>query len=172
MAMLTDLLAKRSLADAAEAYAFTGIALGEAFISCWQTKYTYNVLRPETYIRRVIEKDWTPALVTPLFPEYTSGHAVSSAAAATVLTALFGEIAFTDNTQVEAGLGTRRFTSFKAAAEEAAASRVFGGIHYPMASTNGLAQGRCIGAAVLDSVRGTNAGGKGARSKPDKIAQK
>jgi hypothetical protein len=87
-----------------------------------------------------------------------------------VLTALFGDIAFTDDTKVDAGLGTRRFASFKEAAEEAAASRVLAGIHYPMSSANGLAEGRCIGAAVLDGVR--TSGARRTASKSDNLARR
>ena len=160
MEILTDLLVDRSMADASEAYALTGVALGDAFISCWQTKYRYQVLRPETYIRKVIDQGWFSALISPQFPEYTSGHAVSSGAAATVLRALFGDVPFTDRTKTKTTakvatnvVAPRAFASFTAAADEAANSRVLGGIHFPMSSNNGLAQGRCIGAAVLTNVR-------------------
>ncbi|MGH3102611.1 MAG: vanadium-dependent haloperoxidase [Gaiellaceae bacterium] len=74
---------------AAEAYARFGIAVADAFIACWRTKYRYNLLRPVTYVRRVLDPAWTPLLATPPFPEYTSGHSVQSAAAAPVLTELF-----------------------------------------------------------------------------------
>jgi hypothetical protein len=85
-----------TLDRAAEAYAKVGIAIADAFISCWQTKYQYNLLRPVTYIRGVIDPSWGPLLITPPFPEYTSGHAVQTAAAAHVLTGLFGKLSFTD----------------------------------------------------------------------------
>jgi hypothetical protein len=76
-----------SLMAAAEAYARVGMAAADAFISCWQTKYTYNLLRPETSITRVIDPARLPLIVTPGFPAYTSGHATQPGAAATVLTA-------------------------------------------------------------------------------------
>jgi len=58
------------LGSAAEAYAKVGVAVAAAFISCWSTKYRFNLLRPVTYVRRLIDPNWTPLLVTPPFPEY------------------------------------------------------------------------------------------------------
>jgi hypothetical protein len=134
-----------TLDRAAEAYAKVGIAVADAFISCWRTKYNVNLLRPVTYIRRVIDPNWTSLLVTPPFPEYTSGHSVQTAAAAQVLTSLFGQLAFTDHTHDARGLPPRSFSSFAAAAEEAAISRLYGGIHFRAAIERGLEQGACIG---------------------------
>jgi hypothetical protein len=137
-----------SLARAAEAYAKVGIAVVEAFIACWNTKYRDNLLRPVTYIRNLIDPAWTPLLVTPPFPEYTSGHSVQSGAAAQVLTDLFGDVAFVDRTHEGRGLPGRSFQSFREAAEEAAVSRLYGGIHFRAAIERGLEQGRCIGRRV------------------------
>ena len=113
-----------SLIVAAEGYIRVGIAAANAFIGCWQTKYTYNVLRPITYIQAVIDADWLPLLVTPPFPEYPSGHATQSGAVATVLTDLFGVKVFTDTTHSDHGLmppqPPRTFSSFDEAAAEAA----------------------------------------------------
>jgi hypothetical protein len=134
---------------AIEAYARVGIAVADAFIACWQTKYRYNLLRPITYVRAGIDPDWTPMLTTPPFPEYTSGHSVQSGAAAAVLTGLFGNVAFTDRTHEARGLPPRSFSSFKAAAEEAGISRMYGGIHFRAAIERGLEQGQSIGARAL-----------------------
>lgn len=134
-----------SLRRAAEAYAKVGVAIADAFIACWHTKYRYNVLRPVTYVRRLIDADWTPLLDTPPFPEYTSGHSVQSAAAAQVLTDLLGRVAFTDRTHEQIGLPPRSFASFMDAAREAAVSRMYGGIHFRAAIDRGLDQGICVG---------------------------
>jgi hypothetical protein len=144
-----------SLALASESYAKVGIAVADAFITCWHTKFLYHVPRPITYIQKVIDPSWnTPEVVdpviTPPFPEYTSGHSVQSGAAAAVLTQLFGEeYNFTDHTHAEIGLEPRTYASFEAAAEEAALSRLYGGIHYRAAIENGLAQGQCVAERVL-----------------------
>jgi hypothetical protein len=135
----------------AEAIAATlaklGVAQADAFIACWATKFRYNLLRPVTYIRRHIDPAWEPLLITPPFPEYTSGHSTQSGAASTVLTAVFGDgFAFDDATHVDEGLPVRRFASFTAAAEEAAVSRLYGGIHFRFGNEMGLAQGRAVGA--------------------------
>jgi PAP2 superfamily len=137
-----------TLDRAAEAYAKVGVAVADSFVSCWRTKYQYNLLRPVTYIRSVIDPSWTSLLVTPPFPEYTSGHSVQTAAAAQVLTSLFGQLAFTDHTHDARGLPPRAFSSFAAAAQEAAISRLYGGIHFRAAIERGLEQGACIGEQV------------------------
>jgi membrane-associated phospholipid phosphatase len=145
-----------ALMAAAEAYARLGLAVADAFIGCWQTKYTANLLRPVTYIQDVIDPTWLPLLVTPNFPAYTSGHATQSGAAATVLTDMFGVVAFTDTLFADHGLvppqAPRTFTSFAEATEEAAISRLYAGIHYSSDNNNGLAQGRCIGQVILDRI--------------------
>lgn len=141
-------LERASLALAAESYAKVGMAVADAFISCWNAKFEYNLLRPVTYIQQLIDPIWTPLLNTPPFPEYTSGHSVQSGAAAQVMTDIFGAVAFTDHTHDERGLAPRTFSSFFDAAEEAAISRLFGGIHYLSAIEVGSEQGKCVGSRV------------------------
>jgi hypothetical protein len=140
----------RSLADAAVAYLRVGLGVCDAFIACWHVKFTHNLIRPISYIQSHIDAGWGNPLpvTTPPFPEYTSGHSVQSGASATVLTATFGSVAFTDHTHDERGLPPRSFSSFDAAAQEAAISRMYGGIHYRSAVERGIEQGRRIGAAV------------------------
>lgn len=132
----------------ADVLARLGIGLADAFIACWATKYETNLLRPITYIRRVLDlPQWEPLLITPPFPEFPSGHSTQSAAAAAVLTAIFGEnFAFDDETHVDDGLHVRSFPSFAAAANEAAISRLYGGIHFREGVEAGLVQGACVGA--------------------------
>ena len=139
-----------SLADSVDVMARLGIVMSDAFVGCWHDKYIYNLIRPITYIRRVIDPKWEPILNTPPFPEYPSGHSTVSGAAAAVLTAFFGEdFAFEDATGSRDGRNARHFASFNAAAEEAALSRLFGGIHFRAAIENGLEQGRCIAAYTI-----------------------
>jgi hypothetical protein len=140
---------KPALDGAAEAYARLGIALGDSFISCWQTKFATGVIRPVTYIRRAFDPLWESPVTTPPFPEYTSGHSVQAGAAAAVLTVLFGDdLAFTDHTHDSLGYAPRSFGSFSEMAQEAAMSRLYGGIHYRSAIEVGLEQGACIGGRV------------------------
>ncbi len=148
ISILSQVLASRdaSLAEAAEAYALVGVAVADAFIACWATKYRDNLIRPVTYIHRHIDSAWTPVLNTPPFPEYTSGHSVQSGAAFRVMADLFGDrTSFTDHTHDGRGLPARSFASFTACADEAAVSRLYGGIHYRPAIDLGVDQGRCIG---------------------------
>jgi hypothetical protein len=129
----------------ADVLARLGIAMADAMIGCWQSKYEFDLMRPVTYIRAHIDPAFDPLLITPPFPEYPSGHSTLSGAAAGVLTGLFGEpFAFVDTTHVDDGLGARAFPNFRSAAQEAGLSRLYGGIHFPAAITRGLEQGACI----------------------------
>lgn len=151
LSVLTQIVQETNLPldKAAEAYARLGIALADSFISCWQTKFAANIPRPITYIQKVIDPKWTSLLTTPPFPEYTSGHSVQASAAAAVLTALFREdYALVDFTNDAMGYAPRSFASFAAMADEAAISRLYGGIHYRSAIEAGQVQGRCIGERV------------------------
>jgi len=104
-----------------KAYCMVSIALADAFISCWDEKYRSNLIRPETVINEHIDENWKPALQTPPFPEYTSGHSVISTAAALVLTHIYGEsFSFDDDVEVEYGLPVRSYNSFVEASKEAA----------------------------------------------------
>jgi hypothetical protein len=135
------------------AYTKTSIAIADAFISCWEEKYNSNLIRPETLINQHLDEDWTPVLQTPPFPEYTSGHSVVSGAASITLTSIFGDnFAFDDDTEVAYGLPVRSFSSFNKAAEEAAVSRLYGGIHYRAAIDVGLQQGRDLGNYVVNNL--------------------
>jgi membrane-associated phospholipid phosphatase len=107
-----------------------------------------------TYIQKIIDPDRKPLLDTPNSPSYTSGHSTQSDALATVLTVLLGVKASTDTTHIDHGLvppqAPRTFSFFAAAAEEAAVSRLYAGIHYPF--DNGLGQGQCIGQVILERI--------------------
>lgn len=137
-----------------EAFAQVAIAEFDAFISCWDEKYRSEVIRPETYISKYIQPEFTPIIVTPPFPEYTSGHSMASGAAASVLGTLLGKnLAFTDSTEVIFGIEPRSYKSFDEAAEQAAVSRFYAGIHYRPAVDEGLKQGRLIGEYVSEKIK-------------------
>jgi hypothetical protein len=146
--------AKASFTRSAAAYACVSITLADAFISCWDEKYRSNVIRPETYINQYIDPSWVPLLQTPPFPEYTSGHSVISTASAIMLSFIFGKnFSFADSSELEYGLPVRQFTSFNHAAEEAAMSRFFGGIHYLPSIKNGVEEGNNIGNFISSKLR-------------------
>ena len=148
-----DLLRSRQadLGTAAIVFARLNMAMSDAFVAAWHTKYNLNVLRPVSYVQLVIDSNWIPNLLdTPPFPDYPSGHSVQSSAAATILSQEFGaHTAFVDNTHNDRGWGPRTFKSFKAAADEAALSRLYAGIHYRFAVEGGKPQGQCVAEKVL-----------------------
>ncbi len=116
----------------ARAYAYLNVAMYDAFISCWLTKYAYWIARPFQRIPGL-----TTVIKTPNFPTYSSGHSTVSAAAAQVLSELFpSEQAF-----------------FDGEAHEAAMSRLLGGIHFRHDNEQGLAVGKKIGRKVVHVMR-------------------
>lgn len=150
--ILIQLIVKNNfdLGAAAAAYALHGIALNDASISVFKTKYQYNLLRPITYIRTVMgHPTWNSVLPTPPHPEYSAAHAVVSAASATVLEKIFGtNYSFTDHTY-DASYGARTFNSFDDYAKEAGRARLLAGIHYSPTIAAGLLQGRQVGKKVV-----------------------
>jgi PAP2 superfamily len=140
-----------------------GMALNDAAVGCWNSKYHYNVERPQTYINRVIDANWKPALfnpltgdhgVTPSFPAYPSGHSTMGGAGAEVLGSVFGyAYSMTDRcheTRTEFEGVPRTFGSFYEMADENAWSRVPLGVHFRMDCTEGVRYGTAIGRIVND----------------------
>lgn len=107
----------------------------DALIACWKAKYLYWTRRPVTVIREWLDAGFTPFILTPPFPSYPSGHAATSAAAATVLGRVFPTHA----------------VLLKHLAHEAAASRVYGGIHFQADAQAGLRLGQRVGRTALTS---------------------
>jgi hypothetical protein len=146
--------AKLTFAETAYVHALVGMTLHDAFISCWKAKYETDRIRPETVINQQMDQSWRPLLQTPPFPEYTSGHSVISRASAVVLTGYFGDnFDFIDTSELFFGLPERPFKSFLLASEEAAISRLYGGIHFRDAIENGVSQGEKIGEMIWSRVK-------------------
>ncbi len=108
----------------ARIFAYMNMAIEDAGISCWDTKYYYHYPRPIQTI-----PGFKTILGTPNFPAYTSGHSTFSGAAAQVLSHFFPS----------------ESEKFHQWAEEAAMSRVYGGIHYRFDAEVGIDQGRKVG---------------------------
>ncbi|MHA7129076.1 vanadium-dependent haloperoxidase [Algoriphagus namhaensis] len=143
-----------SFAETAYIHALVGMTLHDAFISCWQAKYETDRIRPETVINEELDRTWRPLLQTPPFPEYTSGHSVISRASAVILTGYFGDnFDFVDTSEIYFGLPERPFPSFLQASEEAAISRLYGGIHFRDAIEEGVKQGEKIGDFIWEQIR-------------------
>jgi hypothetical protein len=146
-AVLTDKNADLSLA--AESYCRLGMAISDAFVSCYKTKYTYNQERPITFIRANFNPTWAPLIPTPPFPDYTSAHSVQTGAAARILADIFGDnTTFTDYSINDLGFTPRTFNKFSDYANEVGLSRIYGGIHLRSSDFTGLAQGNKVGANV------------------------
>ena len=112
-------------------------AQADAFIACWDAKYTYWTLRPVTAIRPRFDPAWSSSIVTPPFPSYVSGHSTTSGAASTVLAAFFPQ----------------RARELMAMADEAAVSRLYGGIHFRSDNDAGLELGRRVGTVAVQAYR-------------------
>ena len=136
------------------AYAKTSIALFEAFIECWDAKFKHNTARPETVINRYFDADWRPHLQTPPFPEYTCGHSTCSSAAAEALTSVYGDnFAYTDTSELEFGIKSREYKSFRHAAEENNWARFYGGLHFHNSCIVSTEFGRKVGGLVVDRLK-------------------
>jgi hypothetical protein len=143
--------ANSKLDKAVFVFAVTGISLNDAWISSWKTRYIYNLLRPVTYIRKVMgHKDWLPLLATPPHPEYTAGFAAMAGAITESLAILYGnDYQITDHTYDAFGFTARKHDSFQAMGKEAADSKFYGGIHYKLSVDMGLWQGREVAKNIV-----------------------
>jgi membrane-associated phospholipid phosphatase len=145
-----------SLTQNAHLFALLNVAMADAAIACWDSKYRYVFWRPITAIRDPASNNpdptWAPWLDfypagTPAHPEYPSGHSTVSGAAAYLLAAKFGDnTAFTVTSDVRSG--TRSFSSFSAAVAEIADARVFGGIHFRTSCLRGNLLGQAVASYV------------------------
>ena len=144
-----------TLEQNARLFALLNIAMADAAIAAWDAKYVFDNWRPVTAIRNgdgdgnagtAGDPTWSSFIVTPPFPDYVSGHSTFSAAAATVLALFYGSdaVAFATGSDFLPGV-SHSFSSFSAAASEAAVSRLFAGIHFRFAIEDGLTAGVEIG---------------------------
>jgi hypothetical protein len=154
---IVGIAAKKANADfptTVYAYTKTSIALFDAFIQCWDAKYRFNTARPETVINKTMDMEWRPYLQTPPFPEYTCGHSTCSSAAAEALTSVFGDnFAYTDTTELEFGIKSRSYTSFRNAAEENNWARFYGGIHFHHSCIVSTELGRQVGELIVSKLK-------------------
>ncbi|MFI5217874.1 MAG: vanadium-dependent haloperoxidase [Bacteroidia bacterium] len=154
IALLASRMKNANMMQTAEAVSCTAITLADAFISCWNAKYKYNTIRPVTEITETFDHNWLPMLQTPPFPEYPSGHSTISAAAAIMLTHIYGDnFAFTDSSEAPFGLPIRSFTSFNQAADEVSISRVYGGIHYRFSCDAANKNGKEIASYIINNIK-------------------
>lgn len=153
---------KIDLETAVRLYAMIGMALSDAGVAVWFSKYTYNLERPIDFINRNFDTSWETLMNHPItgvtgfspeFPAYPSGHSGFGGAAAIILEDIFGSnYAMTDRcheSRTEFRGAPRSFTSFRQMAEENAYSRIPLGVHYRMDCKVGIDQGYQAGQKVL-----------------------
>jgi hypothetical protein len=154
---ITGIAAQKAKADygtTVYAYAITAIAQFDAFIQCWDQKFRSNTVRPETVINKYIDPNWQPILQTPPFPEYTCGHSTVSSANAEALSHVFGDkFAYTDTTELEFGIESRSFASFRDAAIENNWARFYGGIHFHHSCIISTEYGKKVGELVVAKLK-------------------
>jgi hypothetical protein len=151
ISILTQVLKQRpiDLSGATELYSNLAIAINDAFIVTWRLKYLHNLIRPIAYIKKYIDNQWEPALLTPPFPEFPSGHSAQTSTMATVLTSKIGDkVSFVDYSKYFVG-PPKTFASFWTAAKECSMSRVYGGIHFRDGIEGGEELGKIIGKNAL-----------------------
>lgn len=155
LAITTQVIARERppIGKTLSTYMKVGIALADAMIACWHSKYIYNLLRPETFIQRYIDPDWKPHAPSPSFPSYPSGHAIIGSASAEVLTSLYGKsYELTDRSHKNLkgfSIKPRRYNSFTDMARESAMSRMYLGVHWRMDCEEGLRLGQGIGQEIV-----------------------
>lgn len=151
MSILTQVIEQENvnLLKAAEAYAKAGIAERDAAIICFKSKYKYTLVRPVSYIQKVIDASWLPFIVTPPHPEYPAAHALITGSVMQAASSVLGnQISFTDHTYDFRGWTPRSFSSLFDAAQEAGMSRLYGGIHYHVSIHTGLQMAKDIGSRI------------------------
>ena len=147
--------------DAARAFALVHFAMADGFIAGFGEKYEHRFWRPETAIRAAADDGnaqteadaaWKPLLITPPVPDYPSTHTVLGWAAAEVLIELFGDRERYELTSLTLPGVTRSYRGFSKPAEENGLSRLYAGIHFRHAVSEGRRQGRSIGQAVAEAL--------------------
>jgi hypothetical protein len=130
-------------------YLKMSLALSDANVSCWKSKYQNNILRPQTFVNEAIDKNWKPLLETPPTPEYPSEHAMSAGVFSAIIENEFGKtLTVIDNTN-EGKFPNRSFKTLEEYLSEISSSRVYAGLHYSLSCTAGEKAGKKIAANVL-----------------------
>lgn len=153
---------KLNLVEAARLFALVDMAIADAYIAGWDSKFHYNLWRPFTAIRKaymdenertVEDVQWEPALPTPPVQDYPSTHSALGNAAATVLSNILGDnTPFTMSSPTGLpGKKIRSYSSFHQAADENADSRVMAGIHFRFACEAGQQMGNAVGQWLFDN---------------------
>lgn len=151
MSLITQAIEQSNvvLGIAAEAYAKAGIAERDGSIVCFRSKYKYNLIRPVSYIQKLIDPAWLSFIPTPPHPEYPAAHAYITGSVMRAVAGVLGDhTGVTDHSYEFRGWPARTFNTLFAAGEEAGISRFYGGIHYMPSINIGLSLGKDLGNRV------------------------
>jgi hypothetical protein len=147
-----------TLSENARLFALLNVAMADAVITCWDSKYYFELWRPITAIRladtdgndaTTEQLDWRPLIVTPPYPEYYSGHQSNGGPAQAILTAFFGAQPVEGFSEGLPGV-VRSWPTFAAAADEALLARIWSGIHFRFAMTDARVVAEQIAGYVLE----------------------
>jgi hypothetical protein len=149
----------KTLSENARIFALLAMAIGDAAIAAYETKYHYNLWRPLSAIwggdidgnpQTQADSSWLPLIPTPAFPSYASAHATLSGAARVVLERTFGEHGHAI-TLTNPGLPgiVLNYTAFKQTCDDIDDARIYGGIHFRFDQEAGALQGRMVGNYIL-----------------------
>ena len=143
-----------SLSQNARSFALLNMAISDAAVATFDSKYKYFLWRPETAIRMGQDdgnnatgpdSSFTPLILTPCFPSYPSAHATLSTAAREMLEQLYGAGRHPlVVTSAAVPGGTLRYNKLKDITEDIDDARVFGGIHFRFDQEAGADMGRRI----------------------------
>lgn len=150
----------RTLSENARIFALLNMAICDASIATYETKYFYNTWRPMMAIRggdqdgnHKTEPDgaWSPLITTPAFPSYPSAHATLSNAARTVLERVLGKRNLTITLTSPRAPGiVLNYTDWRTICDDIDDARVYGGIHFRFEQEAGGHQGQDVGHYILD----------------------
>lgn len=147
-------ITKPSLDQAAICFAKVGMAQHDATIVLFTNKYIFNVIRPVTYIRTVIDPTWQTFIGTPNHPEFPSGHATTNGAVLTMMINMFGDnFPMTLHTYDYLGYPPRSYNTFTQMGLDMAESRIYGGLHYRETCEKSLVQGKKVAQNILNTVQ-------------------
>ena len=145
---------KLNMAETLGMYVYLTLSTRNAFIAVWYTKYKWNLQRPVSFIRKVMNDPlWLSPVPTPPYPDYVSGTSANAGSSSEILTSLFGPRSFSDNQHADKNFQLRKYSNFKQAGVEAYHSRIYAGVHMRKACTEGFSLGECVAREVMDKVK-------------------
>jgi hypothetical protein len=148
------------ITDTARTMALMNMAINDAYISGFESKYFYRTWRPVTAIPRGDEDDnkwttpgsFTPLIGTPCFPGYPSNHGTGSGAARTVLERAYGRFGHSINVFHPNAPGiVINYSDLRVITDDVADARVYGGIHFRYDQDAGERQGHAVGQYVYNN---------------------